>query len=129
MPGCYARAVKTLALFLLSCSLVVGCKKDDKPAESPSSHSSTSSDSQCREDVADDVEMGARTGVSGAKTGVTTAGEGIKTFGKSAAGLAEGGSDEAKKRWREGKEDTKATAREGAHDTKHESHKPKCANR
>jgi hypothetical protein len=72
------------------------------------------------------AEHGARTGVEGAKTGVKTAGEGIKTFGNSTAGLFEGGSDEAKKRWREGKAETKKTANEGAADTSAEAHAPPC---
>jgi hypothetical protein len=115
--GLYARAMLrwiTVAL-LLSCS-------SNKPAAAPA-------DKQCREDVGDDVAMGANTGVSGAKTGVTTGVEGVKTFGSSAAGLVEGGSDEAKKRWNEGKKDTKATAHDGAADTKKEAHKPKCGPR
>jgi hypothetical protein len=58
--------------------------------------------------------VGARTGVAGAKTGVTTGVEGVKAFRDSAAGLVEGGCDEAKKRWREGEKETKATAKEGA---------------
>ena len=115
----YAVVVRYAVLFLSL--LIAGCK-NDKPAES-------SSDKQCREDVGDDVNHGLKTGVSGAKTGVTTAGEGVKTFGKSAAGLVEGGSDEAKKRWREGKQETKATAKEGAQETKAEAATPKCSGR
>jgi hypothetical protein len=110
-------------LMLVFCSSfgVAGCKKD-KPAAAPA-------ETQCREDVGDDVATGAKTGVSGAKTGVTTGVEGVKTFGSSAAGLVEGGSDEAKKRWNEGKKDTKATAHEGAAETKHEAQTPKCGAR
>ena len=97
MPRCMLEPMRWLCFaLLLSCS-------SNKPAESPSAKPA---DSQCREDVGDDVEMGAKTGVAGAKTGVTTAGEGLKTFGSSAAGLVEGGSDEAKQRWKEGKKDT-----------------------
>lgn len=67
--------------------------------------------------------------MSGAKTGVTTGVEGVKTFGSSAAGLVEGGSDEAKKRWNDGKQETKSTAHEGAQETKKEAHTAKCAGR
>lgn len=110
-----------LAAPIILCSsflFVVGCK-NDKPASAPA-------ETQCREDAADDVAMAGRTGVSGAKTGVTTGVEGVKTFGSSAAGLVEGGSDEAKRRWADGKKDTKATAHEGAQETKREAHTPKC---
>lgn len=107
--------------FILSALFLIACKSD-KPAAAPA-------EKECREDVGDDVAMGAHTGVSGAKTGVTTGVEGVKTFGSSAAGLVEGGSDEAKKRWNDGKKDTKATANEGAGETKKEAHKPKCGGR
>jgi hypothetical protein len=121
VPGCYARAVLRLTSILTAVLFVVACKSD-KPAAAPA-------EKQCREDVGDDVAMGANTGVSGAKTGVTTGVEGVKTFGSSAAGLVEGGSDEAKKRWNDGKKDTKSTAHEGAAETKKEAHKPKCGGR
>ena len=71
-------------------------------------------------------KMGAHTGVEGAKTGVKTGVEGVKTFGKAVGGFVEGGSDEAKKQWREGKEETKRTAHEGADETKRESRAPDC---
>jgi hypothetical protein len=122
--GLYAQPMRW-ALFALLLSSVCSCSKD-KPAETPASKPA---DKQCREDVGDDVAMGANTGVAGAKTGVTTAGEGLKTFGSSAAGLVEGGSDEAKKRWNDGKKDTKATANEGRAETKQEAHTPKCGGR
>ena len=118
-------------LHLVLFVLLLSCSRNNKSAETPADKPSEkpAGDDQCREDVGDDVKMGAKTGVAGAKTGVTTAGQGIKTFGRSAAGLVEGGSDEAKQRWKEGKEDTKATAHEGAGETKNEAHKPKCAGR
>ena len=130
----YARAMKWL--ILASLVALVSCSRHNKDGDTPVDKKTEKpadekpvSDDQCREDVGDDVKMGAKTGVAGAKTGVTTAGQGIKTFGRSAAGLVEGGSEEAKQRWKEGKEETKATAHEGAADTKTEAKKPKCAGR
>jgi len=120
----YAVRVRPAVLFLL---IALTACKNEKPASSPSE--SGGGDKQCREDTGDDVNHGLKTGVSGAKTGVTTAGEGVKAFGSSAAGLVEGGSDEAKKRWREGKKETKATAKEGAQETKKEAQTPKCSGR
>lgn len=110
--------MRGLGVLLVCSSFVLACKSD-KPAAAPA-------ESGCREDVGDDVAMAGRTGVSGAKTGVTTGVEGVKTFGNSAAGLVEGGSDEAKRRWNEGKKETKAVAREGAQETKTQAHTPKC---
>jgi len=89
----YDAAMRCLALGLFLA--LVACKSD-KPAETPADKSPA--ESQCREDVGDDVETGARTGVAGAKTGVLTAGEGLKAAGSSAAGLVEGGTEEAEKR-------------------------------
>lgn len=103
---------------LCTCSLFVfvACRSSssDRPADSPCSKAE------------DDVDTAGRTGLAGAKTGVTTAGEGIKTFGNSAAGLVEGGSGEAKKRWNEGKKETRETARAGKADTKREAHAHEC---
>ncbi len=72
------------------------------------------------------TKMGAKTGVAGAKTGVKTGVEGVKTFGKSVGGLVEGGSDQARQQWREGKAETKRTAHSGAEETKQEAHAPDC---
>jgi len=72
------------------------------------------------------TKVGANTGVAGAKTGVKTGVEGVKTFGKAVGGLVEGGTDEAKKKWKEGKEETKRTAHEGADETKSEAKSPDC---
>jgi hypothetical protein len=80
----------------------------------------------CRDDAIDDVEVGARTGVAGAKTGATTAVEGVKTFGSATAGLVEGGTDEAKTRWKNGAAHTKQTARKGSEETKQEGEIPRC---
>ena len=80
----------------------------------------------CRRGPADDVEMGARTGVEGAKTGATTAVEGVKTAGSAAAGWVEGGSAEARRRWNEGKQQTRGTAREGAADVDRAASVPEC---
>jgi len=56
----------------------------------------------------------------------TTAVEGVKTFGSATAGLVEGGTDEAKVRWKEGSAQTKKTARKGGAETKQESDVPQC---
>jgi hypothetical protein len=72
------------------------------------------------------TKMGAKTGVAGAKTGVKTGVAGVKQFGKAVGGLAEGGSDEARQRWREGKAETKQTAHAGAEETRQEAHSPDC---
>lgn len=72
------------------------------------------------------VKKGARTAVAGAKTGVKTGVEGVKTAGKAVGGLVEGGPDEAREKWQEGKADTKRTAHEGADETKRESQAPDC---
>ena len=80
----------------------------------------------CHNDAIDDIEVGARTGVTGAKTGATTAVEGVKTFGSATAGLVEGGSDEAKARWKQGAAQTKQTAHKGGEETKEQSGVPQC---
>jgi hypothetical protein len=50
----------------------------------------------------------------------------VKQFGEATAGLVEGGSDEAKRRWKEGKRETKSTAHEGADKTRQEAHSEPC---
>lgn len=74
----------------------------------------------------DCTKKGAKTGVAGAKTGAKTGVEGVKTFGRAVGGFVEGGSDEAKKEWRKGKQETKQTAREGAVETDREANAPEC---
>lgn len=64
------------------------------------------------------VEKGARTGVAGAKTGVITGVEGVKTFGKAVGGFVEGGSDQARREWQQGKQETRSVARGGAQETR-----------
>ena len=118
----YAAGVHRALLFLSIPLLILPACKNDKPAASPS-------EPQCREDVGDDAKMAGRTGLSGAKTGVTTGIEGVKAAGSAGVGLVEGGSDEAKKRWKDGKHDTRTTAREGASETSKEAHAPKCGGR
>ena len=86
-----------------------------------------SSPPTCRDDAGDTVEVGARTGAQGAKTGATTAVAGVKTFGSATAGLVEGGTDEAKLRWKEGSAQTKQTAKSGGRETKREANVPRCA--
>jgi hypothetical protein len=106
-----------LALVLLAL-ISGGCaSRSSKGAEGPPA---------CRNDAIDDVEVGARTGVAGAKTGATTAVEGVKTFGSATAGLVEGGTDEAKTRWKQGAAQTKQTAHKGSEDTKEQSGVPQC---
>ncbi len=98
---------------VITAALVLACGPSGKSASSPCGPK-------------DDLKKAGRTGAEGAKTGVTTGVEGVKTFGSATAGLFEGGSDEAKRRWREGKEKTKDTAHEGSAATKAEYHAEPC---
>ncbi len=116
------RACVLVAIGILA-ALTAGCGSRSKTAQEPAASSSRPS---CRDGAGDDVEVGARTSGSGVKTGATTAVEGVKTFGKATAGLVEGGTDEAKQRWKEGAAQTKATAHEGGSETKQESEVPRC---
>ena len=124
----HAATLASLAV-LVVCSCVatgaLGCGGRSKPAAAPSAAAHPGPPS-CRDDAADDVEVGARTAGSGVKTGAVTAVEGVKTFGKATAGLVEGGTDEAKERWKEGAAHTKATAKEGSAETKREADVPRC---
>jgi hypothetical protein len=95
-----------ISLFILFC---LGCHS--KPAESPCGG------------VEGGVTTGARTGAEGARTGVETGVAGAKQFGNSAAGLVQGGSDEAKARWNDGKQKTKETANRGSERTSDEAHR------
>jgi hypothetical protein len=109
----------TLAALLLG---AVGCgSRSQKEAATPAA-----GPPMCRNDAGDTVEVGARTGVEGARTGVTTAVEGVKTFGSATAGLVQGGTDEAKARWKEGAAQTKEAARAGGAETKQEADVPRC---
>jgi hypothetical protein len=115
-----------LTAFAALASVATGCaSRSSKDAASPAPAEATQRP-PCRNDVGDDVEVGARTGAEGVKTGATTAVEGVKTFGGATAGLVQGGTDEAKQRWNEGAARTKRTAREGSADTKDEGNIPKC---
>jgi hypothetical protein len=115
-----AHAVR-LAVLLVLAVAGVGCgSRSDRGASAPSGPPT------CRNDAGDDVEVGARTAGSGVKTGAKTAVEGVKTFGSATAGLVEGGSDEAKLRWKEGAAETKQTAKSGGAETKHEGEVPRC---
>jgi hypothetical protein len=103
----------TSAIVLVAVALAAACGGSERKASAP-----------CGPEK--DVEHAGRTGVEGAKTGVTTGVEGVKTFGDATAGLVEGGSEEAKRRWRQGKERTKETAHEGAASTRAEARSPPC---
>jgi hypothetical protein len=103
------------ALWVLFTALSFACGSSQKSANS-----------ECRSGPKDDVEMGAKTGVEGAKAGAKTGVEGVKTFGKAVGGFVEGGSEEARKEWKAGKQETKRTAREGASDVDKEASVPKC---
>jgi len=72
------------------------------------------------------TKMGAKTGVAGAKTGVVTGVEGVKAVGKTVGGFVEGGSEQARREWQEGKADTKRAAHSGADETKGEANAPDC---
>jgi hypothetical protein len=104
-------AATTIAMAIALAVALAGCGSRHKGAAAPASASRPS----CRDGAGDDVEVGAR-----------TAGSGVKTFGKATAGLVEGGTDEAKTRWKEGAAQTKATAKEGGAETKQEGEVPRC---
>ena len=70
--------------------------------------------------------MGAKTGVAGAKTGIETGVEGVKAVGKTVGGFVEGGSDQARREWHQGKADTKRAAHSGAEEVRQESKAPDC---
>jgi len=111
--------------FIMLAGLLVGVGCGSRQAKEPAAPASTGAP-MCRNDAGDTVEVGARTGVEGAKTGVTTAVEGVKTFGSATAGLVQGGTDEAKERWKAGAAQTKQTARAGGAETKQEADVPPC---
>lgn len=117
LPSSLHRRI-SLVVAALAVSSLVACKSSEpKPAESP--------DPGCRADVGDDINTAVATGAEGAKTGAKTAIEGVKTFGQGAAGLVEGGRDEAKVRWNEGAEKTRETANDGAETTRRKA-LPRC---
>lgn len=70
-------------------------------------------DSNTADKVKPCAKTTAATAGEGAKTGGKTAVEGVKTFGKSVGGLFSGGTDEAKKEWKEGSKKTGETAKGG----------------
>ena len=70
----------------------------------------------------DGLLMASSTSIPGERAEqVAAVSSGLASLAVGAARLFEGGSDEAKKRWREGKEQTKATAREGKEETRGEA--------
>jgi hypothetical protein len=80
----------------------------------------------CRQGAKGDVVLAARTTGEAVETGAKTGVEGVKAAGRTVGGWVEGGSDEAKEKWKEGKQDTKETAHEGAADTRREATVPTC---
>lgn len=72
------------------------------------------------------VVTGARTAGDAVETGAKTGVEGVKAAGRAVGGWVEGGTDEAKEEWNQGKADTKATAREGAAEVDQEASVPVC---
>jgi hypothetical protein len=108
---------RTAAIAIALWAAATGCK---------SSGSAPEASSPCREGPEDDVAMGAKTGVAGAKTGLKTGLEGVKALGGAGVGLVEGGSSEAKTRWKEGKQETRQTANEGAAETRRKGSTPRC---
>ncbi len=79
---------------------------------------SACSESKTANDMKPCIKSSADTAGEAAKTGGKTAVEGIKTFGQAVGGLFEGGTDEAKRRWKQGAQETRSTAKEGAANTK-----------
>ena len=95
------------ALLLIASLASLGCDRDANTADDV--------DNRCGAE--DDAAHAARTAGEAAKTGGKTAWEGLKTAGTAVGGLFEGGTEEAKARWEDGKSRTKETAEEGAADT------------
>jgi hypothetical protein len=83
-------------------------------------------DSNTADKVKPCAKTTAATAGEGAKTGGKTAVEGVKTFGKSVGGLFSGGTDEAKKEWKEGSKKTSETAKGGGADTKQDAKAIDC---
>lgn len=110
LDWCYGRDVRVLVLAFVAMLGAASCSSHKAPARS----------------AGDCVKKGVRTGVAGAKTGVTTGVEGVKAAGNAVGGLFEGGSDEARQKWHEGKADTKRAAHSGAQGTAQEANAPDC---
>jgi hypothetical protein len=83
-------------------------------------------DSNTADKVKPCAKTTAATAGEGVKTGGKTAVEGVKTFGKSVGGLFSGGTDEAKKEWKEGSKKTGDTAKGGGADTKQDAKAIDC---
>ena len=92
---------RSISLVVIATAALVGCR-----------------DSRTADDVKPCVKSSAVTAGEAAKTGGKTAAEGVKTFGRSVGGLFEGGTDEAKEKWKEGAQKTKETAHEGGSETR-----------
>lgn len=110
LDWCYGRDVRAVVVGFVAMLGAASCSSHKAPARS----------------AGDCVKKGVRTGVAGAKTGVTTGVEGVKAAGKTVGGFVEGGSDEARRRWQEGKADTKRAAHSGAEETAQEANAPDC---
>lgn len=80
----------------------------------------------CRRDTEDDIRNAGATGVEGVKTGASTVAETGKTVGRTTAGLVTGGTNEAGKRWEEGKENIRDAAHEGGAKTSDQANLPRC---
>lgn len=83
-------------------------------------------DSKTADDVKPCVKSSGQTAGEAAKTGAKTAVEGVKTFGESVGGLFDGGKEEAKRRWDEGKQKTKDTAKTGGAETEASAQENEC---
>ena len=102
--------VRVVGLVMAAVLFSFSCNSSQPPARSAE---------QC-------TKMGAKTGVAGAKTGVKTGVEGVKAVGKTVGGFVEGGSDQARREWQEGKADTRRAAHSGRDEVKQEAKSPDC---
>jgi hypothetical protein len=57
---------------------------------------------------------------------VVTGVEGVKAAGKAVGGFVEGGSEQASREWKQGKNDTRRSARSGSEEVRSEARAPSC---
>lgn len=112
----YTHAVNIL-LAVAALSGTAACHHKDKDAKTAA---------PCRRDTEDDIKNAGATGIEGVKTGARTTAEAGRMVGRTTAGLVTGGTNEAGKRWDEGKEDVSDTAHAGGAKTSDQASVPRC---
>ena len=114
-----ARSARVLLAAALLTGGLAACRHHDRdPA--------TAKTAPCRRDTEDDVRNAGATGVEGVKAGASTVAETGKAVGRTTAGLVSGGTNEAGKRWDEGKENIGEAAHEGGAKTSDQANLPRC---